>query len=269
MSKPDHRNLESEQLESLHEPERGQQLNSPQLESLRRMVNGSKHVVFFGGAGVSTESGIPDFRSQDGLYNLSYKFPPETMLSNSFYRSHREEFFRFYRDKVLHADAKPNAAHRALASLEQAGHIRAVITQNIDGLHQAAGSKLVLELHGSVHRNYCELCGASYSLADILAQPGAPFCTRAECGGEVKPDVVLYEEPLDGNILERAVAEIECAEVLIIGGTSLMVNPAASLLRFFGGEHIVIINRDATPRDQMASLVFHDSICEVLGAVAL
>ncbi len=239
-----------------------------EVESLRKIVTASNRVVFFGGAGVSTESGIPDFRSQDGLYSLTYDYPPETMLGHSFYRSHREEFFRFYRDKVLHADAKPNAAHRALAKLEEIGHVRAVVTQNIDGLHQAAGSKLVLELHGSVHRNHCERCGAFYSLADVLSQPEAPVCTREGCDGDVKPDVVLYEEPLDGDILEQAIHQIEQAEVLIIGGTSLVVNPAASLIRFFNGDDLVIINRESTPQDQMASLIFHDSIGTILGALA-
>ncbi|MDR3316058.1 MAG: NAD-dependent protein deacylase [Coriobacteriales bacterium] len=245
------------------------------IAELRRIVFGSKKVVFFGGAGVSTESGIPDFRSKDGLYSLTYAYPPETMLSHSFYRSNRDDFFAFYRDKVLRGvlDAQPNTAHRVLAQLENSGHVQAVVTQNIDGLHQAAGSRTVHELHGSVHRNYCERCGTAYSAREVLAQleagcndhSDAPLCTRPDCRGLIKPDVVLYEEPLDNTVLNAAVAAISSAEVLIIGGTSLVVNPAAGLVQLFCGSHLIVINKSETTRDTSADLVFHESIGAVLG----
>ena len=197
------------------------------LETLRQWIAESHNIVFFGGAGVSTESGIPDFRSVDGLYNQQYAYPPETIISHSFYVRYPEEFYRFYKDRMLFADAKPNAAHRALAKLEADGRLKAVITQNIDGLHQMAGSREVLELHGSVHRNYCTRCGKFYSLDDVIRSEGVPRC---DCGGTVKPDVVLYEEGLDSNTLEKSVRYIRQADMLIIGGTSLVVYPAAGLI---------------------------------------
>ena len=215
-----------------------------EIEQLRQWIADSDNIVFFGGAGVSTESGIPDFRSTDGLYNQQYDYPPETILSHTFYKSNPEEFWRFYRDKMLCLDAQPNPAHIKLAQLEQDGKLRAVITQNIDGLHQKAGSRNVLELHGSVHRNYCERCGKFYAAEDILRTTGVPRCT---CGGPIKPDVVLYEEGLDQDTLERSVAAIRHAEVLIIGGTSLVVYPAAGLVRYYRGERLVVINKTELP----------------------
>jgi NAD-dependent deacetylase len=222
--------------------------------------------VFFGGAGVSTESGIPDFRSQDGLYHQQYDYPPEEILSHTFYESRPEEFFRFYRNKILipGANAKPNAAHKKLAQWEQEGKLKAVITQNIDGLHQAAGSKNVLELHGSVHRNYCERCHAFYDAEFMMQQEGVPRCPK--CGGRVKPDVVLYEEGLDMDILNRAVAAIRNADVLIIGGTSLVVYPAAGLIDYYTGNKLILINKGATSRDAQADLVISDAIGKVLGS---
>ena len=213
-----------------------------------------------GGAGVSTESGIPDFRSVDGLYNQQYDYPPETIISHSFYRKNPEEFYRFYKNKMLFPDAQPNAAHKALAKLEQQGKVRAVITQNIDGLHQAAGSKEVLELHGSVHRNYCTRCGKFFGLSDILGMNGVPRC---ECGGIIKPDVVLYEEGLDQETLQKAVRYIQNAEILIIGGTSLTVYPAAGLIDYYRGKKLVLINKTATPMDERADLVISAPIGEV------
>ena len=210
------------------------------IEQLRQWIADSGNIVFFGGAGVSTESGIPDFRSTDGLYSQQYDYPPETILSHSFYKSNPGEFWRFYRAKMLYLDAEPNPAHRKLAQLEADGKLRAVITQNIDGLHQKAGSRNVLELHGSVHRNYCERCGKSYTAEDILHTTGVPRCS---CGGPIKPDVVLYEESLDQDTLERAVAAICQAEVLIIGGTSLAVYPAAGLVRYYRGNKLAVINK--------------------------
>ena len=215
-----------------------------EIEQLRQWIADSDNIVFFGGAGVSTESGIPDFRSTDGLYNQQYDYPPETILSHTFYKSNPEEFWRFYRDKMLCLDAQPNPAHIKLAQLEQDGKLRAVITQNIDGLHQKAGSRNVLELHGSVHRNYCERCGKFYTAEDILRTTGVPRCT---CGGPIKPDVVLYEEGLDQDTLERSVAAIRHAEVLIIGGTSLVVYPAAGLVRYYRGDRLVVINKTELP----------------------
>ena len=215
-----------------------------EIEQLRQWIADSDNIVFFGGAGVSTESGIPDFRSTDGLYNQQYDYPPETILSHTFYKSNPETFWRFYRDKMLCLDAQPNPAHIKLAQLEQDGKLRAVITQNIDGLHQKAGSRNVLELHGSVHRNYCERCGKFYTAEDILRTTGVPRCT---CGGPIKPDVVLYEEGLDQDTLERSVAAIRHAEVLIIGGTSLVVYPAAGLVRYYRGERLVVINKTELP----------------------
>ena len=234
------------------------------IRQLQKIVDGSGNIVFFGGAGVSTESGIPDFRSVDALYTQKYDYPPETILSRSFFEKHTKEFFDFYRDKMICLDAKPNAAHRKLAELEQAGKLRAVVTQNIDGLHTMAGSKTVYELHGSVHRNYCRRCRKFYSAEYILHSKGVPTC---ECGGVIKPDVVLYEENLDDNCIRGAVAAISSAEVLIVAGSSLTVYPAAGFLHYFRGEHLVLINRDATPYDGMATLVMHDKVGEVLSQI--
>lgn len=232
--------------------------------TLKRFIDESSNIVFFGGAGVSTESGIPDFRSTDGLYNQSYDYPPETILSRSFFRQNPEEFFRFYREKMLFLDAKPNNAHKKLAKLEEEGKLKAVITQNIDGLHQKAGSKNVIELHGSVHRNHCMKCGKFYTAEDILHSKGIPRCT---CGGIIKPDVVLYEESLDEGIISKAIDYISHADMLIIGGTSLVVYPAAGMVDYFEGEHLVVINKSVTHRDANAELVFKGSIGEVLSRV--
>ena len=235
------------------------------IETLQRMVDAHKRIVFFGGAGVSTESGILDFRSVDGLYHQKYDYPPETMLSHSFFMRHGERFYDFYRDKMLFENIKPNAAHEKLAEMERAGKLTAVITQNIDGLHQAAGSKEVFELHGSVQRNYCVACGKFHDAAFIKRSTGIPACTV--CGGTVKPDVVLYEEPLDEDVVAGAIARIEQADMMIVGGTSLVVYPAAGLLQYFRGDALVLINRDATAFDQDADLVIHDSIGKVLGGI--
>jgi NAD-dependent deacetylase len=228
-----------------------------QLEQLKQWVKDSDNIVFFGGAGVSTESGIPDFRSVDGLYNQKYDYPPETILSHSFYMSKTDEFYRFYRDKMLALDAKPNAAHLKLAELEAAGKLKAVITQNIDGLHQAAGSKMVLELHGSVHRNYCRRCKKLYDAQFIKDSVGVPTCS---CGGQIKPDVVLYEEGLDSETLSLAIHYISNADVLIIGGTSLAVYPAAGLIDYYRGNKLVLVNKSATPMDNRANLLVQDAI---------
>lgn len=230
------------------------------IAQLQEIVAESNNIVFFGGAGVSTESGIPDFRSVDGLYNQKYKYPPEVMVSHSFFRQHTDEFFEFYKNKMIALDAKPNAAHKKLAQLEQEGKVRAVITQNIDGLHYAAGSKEVLELHGSVHRNYCEQCGKFYPVEYIVESEGVPRC---ECGGIVKPDVVLYEEGLDYETMQKAVQYIKDAEVLIIGGTSLAVYPAAGFIDYFHGKHLVVINMDRTAKDVHADLLIREKIGEV------
>ncbi|WP_295736688.1 NAD-dependent protein deacylase [uncultured Oscillibacter sp.] len=231
------------------------------VETLKTWAAESKAIAFFGGAGVSTESGIPDFRSTGGLYHQEWKYPPETILSHTFYKSNPEEFFRFYRAKMLAPGAKPNAAHKKLAEWEAAGKLTAVVTQNIDGLHQAAGSKHVCELHGSVHRNYCERCGKFYGLDFILNGTGVPRCT---CGGTVKPDVVLYEEGLDQAVMNDAVDSIARADLLIIGGTSLNVWPAAGLINYFRGERLVLINKSAVARDLSAGLVITDPIGEVM-----
>ena len=228
---------------------------------LKELVDGSDNIVFFGGAGVSTESGIPDFRSTGGLYHQQWKYPPETILSHTFYESNPEEFFRFYRAKLLAPNARPNAAHRKLAEWERAGKLKGIITQNIDGLHQAAGSRNVLELHGSVHRNYCEKCGKFYDMDFMLHSQGVPRCT---CGGRVKPDVVLYEEGLDQELLSRAVRLIAEADVLIIGGTSLNVWPAAGLINYYRGGKLVLINKSAVARDVDAGLVITDPIGKTL-----
>ncbi len=232
------------------------------IEKLKKIINDSDNIVFFGGAGVSTESGIPDFRSVDGLYNQKYDYPPETILSHTFYRRKPEEFYRFYRDKMLCLTAKPNAAHTKLAQWEKAGKLSAVITQNIDGLHQAAGSKKVLELHGSVLRNYCEDCGKFFTAEHILHSEGAPCCD--ECGGSIKPDVVLYEEGLDSHVMAEAMDYIRNAEVLIIGGTSLAVYPAAGMIDGYKGNKLVLINKTPTMRDNVADFIIQGSIGEVL-----
>lgn len=236
------------------------------IEAFRNWVDETKpgRMVFFGGAGVSTESGIPDFRSPDGLYAQKYPHPPEQMISRSFFDAHPAEFFAFYSDRMLALDAQPNRAHRKLAELEQAGTLSAVVTQNIDGLHQKAGSKCVYELHGSVYRNYCEKCGKFYPPEYIRDSAGVPRCT---CGGRIKPDVVLYEESLDQTVIEGAVRAIADAEVLIVGGTSLTVYPAAGLIRYYRGNKLVLINRDETPYDTYANLIFRDPIGKVLGAI--
>ncbi len=242
-------------------------MTQEQHDKLQQIIQNARKLVFFGGAGVSTESGIPDFRSVDGLYHQKYDYPPETILSATFFYRHTEEFYRFYRDKMLCLDAKPNAAHRKIAEMEQKGHLAAVVTQNIDGLHQLAGSKVVDELHGSVHRNYCQKCGALYDAHWILASTGIPKCEK--CGGLVKPDVVLYEEGLPNDTIDHAVKAISQADVLIVGGTSLNVYPAAGFLRYFGGEHLVVMNRDETFADKNADLVIRDKIGEALESVSL
>ena len=234
------------------------------LNLLRKWVQESDNIVFFGGAGVSTESNIPDFRSVDGLYNQKYEYPPEQILSHSFFIRQPEEFYRFYRDKMIFLDAKPNMAHQVLAELEQQGKVKAVITQNIDGLHQKAGSKNVLELHGSVQRNYCEKCGKFYSVEEILQSDGVPRCS---CGGRIKPDVVLYEEGLDQDILSKAVSYISHADVLIVGGTSLTVYPAAGLVDYYHGEKLVLINKSVTAFDNEANLLINESIGKVFGSL--
>lgn len=234
------------------------------LEQLQNVIDNSKRIVFFGGAGVSTESGIPDFRSVDGLYNQKYDYPPEQILSHTFFMHNTEEFYRFYRDKMLCLDKKPNKAHLKLAELERAGKLTAVVTQNIDGLHQAAGSKKVYELHGSVLRNYCMKCGKFYPAEYIKNSNGIPKC---ECGGVIKPDVVLYEEGLDDSTVSGALSAIQSADTLIIAGTSLTVYPAAGFISYFKGDNIVLINRDKTPFDSKADLVFHDKVGELLGQI--
>lgn len=236
-----------------------------EIETLKNWIDESDNIVFFGGAGVSTESGIPDFRSVDGLYNQKYQYPPETILSHTFYRRMPDEFYRFYKDKMLCLDAEPNEAHRKLAKLEEEGKLKAVITQNIDGLHQKAGSKNVLELHGSVLRNYCEECGEFHDAQYILDSSDVPKCKK--CGGPVKPDVVLYEEGLDNNILTKSINAISNADVLIIGGTSLVVYPAAGLIDYYKGSKLVLINLQATSRDSMADLVINKPIGEVFSMI--
>lgn len=234
--------------------------------TLQEIIDDSSRIVFFGGAGVSTESGIPDFRSVDGLYNQQYKYPPEQIISHSFYMRNPEEFFRFYRDRMIFPAAKPNAAHLKLAELEQSGKLSCVITQNIDGLHQMAGSKNVVELHGSVHRNYCEKCGKFYPLSAITDTDGVPTC---DCGGRIKPDVVLYEEGLKDSDIKRAVEEIDACDTMIIGGTSLVVYPAAGLVRYFRGKHLVVINKSEISTGKSADLVINDSIGKVLGEIVV
>ena len=235
------------------------------IQTLKKWIDESDNIVFFGGAGVSTESGVPDFRSQDGLYNQKYDYPPEYIISHSFFMKNTEEFYRFYKDRMLYPDAQPNAAHKALAKLEGMGKLKAVITQNIDGLHQKAGSKHVLELHGSVLRNHCMKCGKFFGLDYIVKSKGIPYCDV--CGGIVKPDVVLYEEALDMNVMEEAVRCISEADVLIVGGTSLVVYPAAGMIDYYRGNKLVLINRDATSRDGQADLIIRDNIGEVFAQV--
>ena len=232
-----------------------------QIKRLQEWIDGSESIVFFGGAGVSTESGIPDFRSVDGLYNQKYDYPPEEILSRTFFDRRPEEFYRFYRDKMLCLDARPNTAHQKLAQLERVGKLRSVVTQNIDGLHQMAGSKRVWELHGSVHRNFCMRCKKPYPVEFIRDSQGIPTCS---CGGTVKPDVVLYEEGLDQDILDRSIRAIAEADLLIIGGTSLNVWPAAGLINYYQGDRLVLINKSAVGRDLHAALVITDPIGEVL-----
>lgn len=232
--------------------------------TLQEWISQSDNIVFFGGAGVSTESGIPDFRSVDGLYHQNYRYPPETILGHSFFEANPEEFYRFYHEKLVCPDVSPNAAHRKLAELEQAGKLRAVITQNIDGLHQAAGSREVLELHGSTHRCYCANCKKLFPESAINDGIGVPRCS---CGGVIRPDVVLYEEGLDSDVMNRAVSYISQADMLIIGGTSLVVYPAAGLIRYYGGDKLVLINRDPTPYDRSANLIINQSIGAVLGGM--
>lgn len=233
------------------------------MNGLQEIIDDSEKIVFFGGAGVSTESGIPDFRSVDGLYNQKYDYPPETIISHSFFVRYPEEFYRFYRDKMIFPDAKPNDAHKKLEELEKCGKLSAVVTQNIDGLHQAAGSKNVIELHGSVHRNYCTKCGKFYPLSAITESAGVPKCG---CGGTIKPDVVLYEESLKTEDIERAVSEISAADTLIIGGTSLVVYPAAGLVRYFKGKHLAVINKSEINANN-AELVINDGIGKVMSKI--
>ena len=235
-----------------------------ELETLKDWINHSDNIVFFGGAGVSTESGIPDFRSVDGLYNQQYDYPPETILSHTFFRRNTEEFYRFYRAKMLALDAKPNAAHKKLAQWEQEGKLKAVVTQNIDGLHQSAGSKKVYELHGSIHRNYCMKCGKFYDAEYVKKSEGVPHCS---CGGEIKPDVVLYEEGLDAKTMDGAVRAIGSADTLIIGGTSLVVYPAAGFIDYFRGKHLVVINKSSTEKAVRAELNIAAPIGEILGSI--
>jgi NAD-dependent deacetylase len=234
------------------------------IRALKEMIDNSENIVFFGGAGVSTESGIPDFRSTDGLYHQEWKFSPETILSHTFYECNPEEFFRFYRAKMLAPSAKPNAAHRKLAEWEQQGKLKAVITQNIDGLHQSAGSRRVYELHGTVHSNRCMRCGKFYSAEDILNSTGVAKC---DCGGTIKPKVVLYDEDLNMDIYNRSINAIENADTLIVAGTSLTVYPAAGLVRYFQGDNLILINRDSTPLDNSADLVIHGSVGEILSNI--
>jgi len=235
-----------------------------ETEQLQKIIDDSERIVFFGGAGVSTESGIPDFRSADGIYHQHYRYSPEEVVSHTFFMRHTEAFYEFYKDKMMILDAEPNAAHRKLAELEQAGKLTAVVTQNIDGLHQAAGSRRVYELHGSIHRNYCMDCGRSYSAKYVKGAEGIPRC---ECGGIIKPDVVLYEEGLDSNTISGAVWAISEADTLIIGGTSLVVYPAAGFIDYFRGKHLVVINKSETGRAVRAELTIAAPIGEILGQI--
>ena len=235
------------------------------ISKLQSVIDNTDNIVFFGGAGVSTESGIPDFRSVDGLYNQKYDYPPEEILSHTFFMNKCEEVYRYYKDKMLELDIQPNAAHKKLAELERAGKLRAVVTQNIDGLHQKAGSKVVYELHGTVHKNHCMTCGKFFDAAYVKSSQGVPRCDK--CGGTIKPDVVLYEEGLDDRTVRGAVNAIAKAEVLIVAGTSLTVYPAAGLIHYFNGSTLVLINRDPTPFDNHADLIFHDKVGEILSQI--
>ncbi len=233
------------------------------VEQIVKVINHSDNIVFFGGAGVSTESGIPDFRSVDGLYNQKYDYPPETILSHTFYRRKTSEFYRFYKDKMICKSAKPNVIHMTLARLEQEGKVKAIITQNIDGLHQLAGSQEVLELHGSVHRNYCEECGKFFDADYILSAKDVPKCDAVGCQGSVKPDVVLYEEGLNDETLRKSIEYISNADVLIVGGTSLAVYPAAGLIDYYRGNKLILINKSATPRDSIADYTYQGSLSDI------
>ena len=238
---------------------------SREVEELQKIIDSHNRIVFFGGAGVSTESGIPDFRSQDGLYNMQYKYPPEQIISHTFFVHDTKEFYRFYKDKMLITDVEPNAAHKKLAELEKAGKLLAVVTQNIDGLHQLAGSKTIYELHGSIHRNYCTRCRKFFGPDYLKESDGIPKCDA--CGGVIKPDVVLYEEGLDSDVINGAVHAISKADCLIIGGTSLVVYPAAGLIDYFNGDKLVLINKSATTRDSMADLVIREPIGKVFSQI--
>ena len=235
-----------------------------EVRKLQEIIDDSRRIVFFGGAGVSTESGIPDFRSAEGIYHQHYKYAPEQVVSHSFFKAHPDVFYEFYKEKMMCLEAEPNAAHQKLAQLEEAGRLTAVITQNIDGLHQKAGSKKVYELHGSIHRNYCQKCGRFYDAAYVKASPGIPRC---ECGGIIKPDVVLYEESLDSMTIEKSIRAIAEADTLIIGGTSLVVYPAAGFIDYFRGKHLVVINKSATAREVGAQLSISAPIGEILGQI--
>lgn len=234
------------------------------IPQLQQLIDRSGYLVFFGGAGVSTESGIPDFRSTDGLYNMKYHYPPETIISHSFFERDPAEFYRFYKEKMLWPQAQPNAAHLKLAQLEEAGKLKAIITQNIDGLHQMAGSRQVVELHGTVHRNLCQRCGRQFAMSDVRNATGVPHCP---CGGIIKPDVVLYEEALEPRTMARAIEHISQADLLIVAGTSLAVWPAAGLLDYFTGENLVLINKTKTGQEDRASLVLHEPVGQVLGQI--
>ena len=242
-------------------------MDQEKISRLQQMIDDSHRIVFFGGAGVSTESHIPDFRSTDGLYHQTYQYPPEVMVSHSFYAQHTEEFYDFYKNKMVFLDAEPNKAHKKLAELEAAGKLSAIVTQNIDGLHQKAGSKNVYELHGSVHRNYCMKCHKFFDAEYVVSAKGVPHCN--DCQGIVKPDVVLYEESLDGNVMQGAINAIANADMLIIGGTSLVVYPAAGMIDYFRGKYLAVLNRDATSRDRQADVCITDPIGEVLGQIAV
>lgn len=251
----------------INDERKGRTEMKPEIEQLKKIIDESSNIVFFGGAGVSTESGIPDFRSANGLYNqdLGRTVSPEEMISHSFYVRHTADFYEFYKDKLIYKDAKPNACHKALAELEKQGKVRAIVTQNIDGLHQLAGSRTVFELHGSVLRNYCEKCHAFYDVDKVLESDGVPYCDK--CGGRIKPDVVLYEEGLDEDVINGAVNAIAQADTLIVGGTTLIVYPAAGLIRYFRGKNLVLINMSATQADESADLVIRDPIGEVFSQV--
>jgi len=239
-------------------------LKMTDIEKLQEIIDSSDNIVFFGGAGVSTESGIPDFRSEDGLYRQNYDISPEEIISHSYFLKHPDVFYQFYKDKMIVTDAKPNSAHLKLAELERAGKLKAVITQNIDGLHTLAGSREIYEIHGSVHRNYCMNCGKTYPVESIVAAEGVPHCS---CGGIIRPDVTLYEEMLNDELIEKSISAIENADTLIVAGTSLVVYPAAGFIRYFRGKNLVIINRDPTDRDDEAQLVMHGKVGEILSRI--